>query len=1838
MSGCVLCHSSPDATKAAGAGLSRVRSPSACTKGSRLVILLLTLIWNTTPGYGQIMINEIVASGSDRLLQRASPGYPKLGVTPQWYLSGYDDTRWSTGKGPFGFGTFSGVTWGVITSASMQNKLPALYVRKAFPVTAGQASSTNALQLVTRFNDGFIAFLNGVEVARRNMGNPGMFAYRDQTAFNTNVPSAAAETIALGIASNRLFTGTNFLCIQTHNKVLTGTDGANFLSMADLNIGGSAPESLVTNTTTWKYFVGSAEPSGGVVDYGLISGVPLTAAWATLGFNDSSWPVEDGPFGMEGRSPPDYILGTNLYSQLCGVTPSLYTRTLFSATAAEAASTQPLQLKLDYDDGIIVYVNGREVARRHVGITNTVTAFNTFAASNHNATGDSGGTVSNVLETLSLGAANTLLAAGDNVLAVQLHNSALTNDDLIARVTLSTTGAGARALVIPADSARYFVGVREPTDADENVDSDVNADYEQDTPDSESDWVELYNAGNAPVNLTGWSLTDDNTDPRKWYFPAGSSIASNGYLIVMCTGFDVGPINGATYLHTNFKLGSGGEYLGLVDSSGLVVSEIAPGFPAQSHFHSYARNSSGQFVFSDTATPCATNTGTTFSAITAPPDFSQLGGFYSTNFSLQLTAPDPTAAIRYTLNGSEPSATNTLYSGSLTINTNTTLRARCFKAGEVPSATRTYNYLVAQSAARRSIPALCLTADPVFDLYGPNASGGPTNGEGIMAIKGGSYTNINNQSLWFGRGDMTAFNMPSIYGRSAERPAGFEYYPTNGAPLRTDLGLRISSSGWSRPGLVLSDKPSARFTYNNSSQKPSFNIFFRGELGDSPEDYAFFPESRVTTFEDMRLRAGKNDIQNPFIADEFMRRLFIGTGQQGAIGTFVSLYINGVWKGYFNFCEHLREAFMQQHHNSSATWDVQQVGAFANGDTINWNSTIAFLRTNNFALAAGYAQAQNYIDTENIADYLIINTFAAQGDWPNNNWVAARERSTQGRWRFYMWDAEMSFGLSTLRTNTYNSFTSDLIIANPKTSGYYLPTIFTLLYGSPEFKLRFADRVQKHLFHGGCMTKSNMQSVFLKLRDTINPIMKETTTAYVNESFYTNWVVNETRRTNYFSQLTALSLWPSTQAPEFSPFGGTNAPNTAISITNLNASGSIYYTTNGADPRALGGAVTGTLYTGSVLFSLSTTLKARVRSPGGEWSPLQEAAFVVPVDIPLFLPTGSADWTTDANWSNSPLPYPRGTNVAVYINAPLTADRDVSLRAPVTIGSMTFIQNDSAFRNKLRDRSTGNTLTLQATNGPAALVVNGTGPGYVELEVAADTVLASSLRVEVNNTAGNSDYGALRLRANWRGPGGLIKEGDGIASLTGEGKSYTGSTVINQGVLALTQPASPYQSAAVSVADGGQLRLTSASTAGEPRVYGFGGALTLDSLGRGGTLPPSGQGVSGAMRYQPDTDDSTAIVTNPVAFAGLSAMHVEGSRNTLELSGTLSGPGGLVKTGGGNLILSAQSKQYVAPVIVSNGTLTVNGQVLSAFGVAADGTLAGYGQLGPVSGAGTVALDRTILSSPMVTGLNYAFVFGAKGSPAYASHASSGNSVLHTVSIHPGVGSPSIDIYLDAPGLTVGDRLRGGFFVESGFDLAGFLDSATVHFFQPDAGGSQTFASRLYSPYGEALPISVTAMPETADFGDGPHQGYAMELRVAGAPARYVEWMRRTYLSPEDQSNPLVSAPMANLQNDGVPNLLKYAFNIARDEPVAGHLPRFMLDNGTPVYQFRFDPGKNDLVYLVEAASSLSGWTRTLFDSRTDDPSLWNWDGEYLFLSDEGHGPASCPAQFYRLRVIYSEP
>ena len=74
------------------------------------------------------------------------------------------------------------------------------------------------------------------------------------------------------------------------------------------------------------------------------------------------------------------------------------------------------------------------------------------------------------------------------------------------------------------------------------------------------------------------------------------------------------------------------------------------------------------------------------------------------------------------------------------------------------------------------------------------------------------------------------------------------------------------------------------------------------------------------------------------------------------------------------------------------------------------------------------------------------------------------------------------------------------------------------------------------------------------------------------------------------------------------------APNTVPPVTNFPTT--IYYTTDGADPRAIGGGIAGSVYSGAITITEPTHIKARVRNSNGEWSALAEATFWTP-EIPL---------------------------------------------------------------------------------------------------------------------------------------------------------------------------------------------------------------------------------------------------------------------------------------------------------------------------------------------------------------------------------------------------------------------------------------------------------------------------------------------------------------------------------------------------------------------------------------------------------------------------------------------
>jgi len=223
------------------------------------------------------------------------------------------------------------------------------------------------------------------------------------------------------------------------------------------------------------------------------------------------------------------------------------------------------------------------------------------------------------------------------------------------------------------------------------------------------DWIELYNAGNLEVNLSGWHLTDEATNLTKWTF-GPTLIQPNGYLLVYATG-DNDPTRP---LHTNFKLDNGGEYLALVDNTGHVVSEFAPTYPPQSTDVSYGRDAvdtslTGYFI---TPTPGARN-ATGGSGFMDPPLFSIETGVY-TNDSLSLVLTGPASGtIRYTIDGTNPTNTSPAYTAPISITGNVVVKARVYptSGSSFPSAIVAKSYVLLDANIRdftSNLPILIL--------------------------------------------------------------------------------------------------------------------------------------------------------------------------------------------------------------------------------------------------------------------------------------------------------------------------------------------------------------------------------------------------------------------------------------------------------------------------------------------------------------------------------------------------------------------------------------------------------------------------------------------------------------------------------------------------------------------------------------------------------------------------------------------------------------------------------------------------------------------------------------------------------------------------------------------------------------------------------------------------------------------------------------------------------------------------------------------------------------------------------------------------------------------------
>ena len=204
-----------------------------------------------------------------------------------------------------------------------------------------------------------------------------------------------------------------------------------------------------------------------------------------------------------------------------------------------------------------------------------------------------------------------------------------------------------------------------------------------------SDWIEIYNGQNASVNLSGYRLTNAAGNLTMWTLPA-VTVPAYGYKIVWASGKNRTVVAGQ--LHTNFTLQKEGGYLALVRPNATIATAFTYG--AQYKDVSYGEKGSLRTLgYLQPASPGAKTNYSDPQAPQGPAEdvlWSRDGGIITGSTPVTISAPvAPGAVVRYTTNNGEPTEASAIYNpasppAAFTVTATSTLRSRVYTPNMLP--------------------------------------------------------------------------------------------------------------------------------------------------------------------------------------------------------------------------------------------------------------------------------------------------------------------------------------------------------------------------------------------------------------------------------------------------------------------------------------------------------------------------------------------------------------------------------------------------------------------------------------------------------------------------------------------------------------------------------------------------------------------------------------------------------------------------------------------------------------------------------------------------------------------------------------------------------------------------------------------------------------------------------------------------------------------------------------------------------------------------------------------------------------------------------------------------
>lgn len=473
------------------------------------------------------------------------------------------------------------------------------------------------------------------------------------------------------------------------------------------------------------------------------------------------------------------------------------------------------------------------------------------------------------------------------------------------------------------------------------------------------DWIEVKNNSDVNINLKDYCLTTNSDDPDKWCF-SDKILKPGEYYVVMASG-DTNLSNNS-YVHTNFNLGDiQALYLykqgTIIDN--LFISNIPTGY-------SLGRSNTNGFYYYSNPTPGQSNSNG-LQEVSYAPSTSVAGGVYNDVDKIEVVLDAP-GTIYYTLDGSNPTASSSIYSGPLLLNKTTVLKAINIENGKYNSDVLTTSYIINEN---HTLPVLSIAVNP------------------------SSFNAVNSNM------NSTTYEV-AAYAELFEGDKGFSI----------PCGLKLFGG-------------STRFM-----AKKSYALKFRKQYGASELNYQVFENRDFSSFESLVIRSGSQDYDNAFIRDVLMTSIVDDyTDVDVQAYKTVVLYINGRYWGLYDIREKVDVNFVSSHYNVSPekTNILRIDGNIAAGTAANYNALIAYIRTHDLANPNNYNYVKERVDIANLIDYWIAEIWVANWDIVNVRYFQ-NPNIDNNKWKFIYYDTDTA--MHNIRHDYYTYVTSQAIYTN----------------------------------------------------------------------------------------------------------------------------------------------------------------------------------------------------------------------------------------------------------------------------------------------------------------------------------------------------------------------------------------------------------------------------------------------------------------------------------------------------------------------------------------------------------------------------------------------------------------------------------------------------------------------------------------------------------------------------------------------------------------------------------------------------------------------------------------